>query len=170
MPLCFGNSFEMQLAFHPGPTSYMQWSNTLSNLALWSARLWRVQTCLIPWKCFSVCLHLHVSYRLISQPTLQPESAPNCSCTGSYSMGRAFLFLYPSLPTASQDQEKNRVFGERFAMALAQFKSSRPRLCEQYLRKTLPLSVSFFTVKCTLDWQPLAPEGEMPCWKSILWQ
>lgn len=29
----------------------------------------------------------------------------------------------------------------------------------------LSLSVSFFTVKCTLDWQPLAPQGEMPGWK-----
>lgn len=71
LPLCFGNSFEMQLAFHPGPTGYMQWSNTLSNLALWSARLWRAQPCLILWKCFSVCLHHCVSYRLISQPNAQ---------------------------------------------------------------------------------------------------
>lgn len=47
LPLCFVNSFEMQLAFHPGPTGYMQGSNTLSNLALWYVKLWRAQPCLI---------------------------------------------------------------------------------------------------------------------------
>ena len=106
--LCFGNSFEMQLAFHPSPTSYMQWSNTLSNVALWCARLWRAQPCLIPRKCFSVCLHHSVSYRLISQPMLELENTLNCSCTGSYSIGTTFLFLYSLLPT--KKKKKSLVF------------------------------------------------------------
>lgn len=106
LPLCFGNSFEMQLAFHPGPTSYMQWSNTLSNLALWSTRLWRAQPCLIPWKYFSVCLHRCVSYRLISHPVLKLENVLNCSRTGSYSIGTTFPFLYSFLPTIPKKKKK----------------------------------------------------------------
>lgn len=147
----------------------MQWSNALSNLVLCSVWLWSTQPCLIPWKCFSVCLHHCVSNRLISEDKLEMENALNCSHTSSYSIGNTIIFLYSSLnhrKGVSKGEEKTLVYSERCEMALAQLKSSQPQLCGQYLRKTLPLSVSFFfTAKCTLDWQPLAPEGEMPGWK-----
>lgn len=140
----------------------MQWSNTLSNLALCSGRLWSTQSHLIPWKCFSVSLHHCVSYGLISQPMPQLENALNCSHSGSDSKGSTFLFLYSLL---SNDFRKK-------TQKTLKLESSRPQPCGQYLRRTLPLAISFlfflflfFTTKRTLDWQPLAPEGEMPGWE-----
>lgn len=151
LSLCFGNSFEMQLAFHLGSTSYMQWSNTLSNLALWSTRLWRAQPCLILWKCFSVCLHLCVSYKLITVQT-----------------GRRFKLLMHwfllnwnhspfSISLLSQYFLRKRRKKLLFLVRDARCHWLNLRAADHGCVDNTSLSVSFFTVKCTLDWQPLAP-------------
>lgn len=141
--------------------------NEVIPFLIWSFALcdWSTQPCLIPWKCFSVCLLHCVSYRLISEDKLEMENALNCSHTCSYSIGNTILFLYSSLPTVSKGEEKTLVYSERCEMPLARLESSRPQLCGQYVRKTLLLSVSFFHSKMHTWLAASCPEGGMPGWK-----
>lgn len=120
-----------------------------------------VDSGLILWKLFSVWMHRSVSYRIISQQVLKLEKTSHYSRTGSYSFGITLPFWYTFFPTVFEE-EKLWVLLWDVSCHWLNLRAAGHGRADNTL-----LSVSFFTVKCTLDWQLLAPEGEMPCLKSI---
>lgn len=137
----------------------MQWSNSLSNPCLWSVRRCREQPCLIPWKCFSVCVHHCVSYRLISKPVLKLENT--LSCIGSCSVKMSFFSL-----RFIKKKKRKLVFSLECKMLWPQLKSSRPRPYGQCLNENSPSFCFFFSQQNALLIGILLPPEE----KCLVWK